>query len=439
MSWDRVRRYAEKSERLVVGIMSGTSVDGVDAALVRLSDSGRETHASLVHFLTLPFPADLRAQVLAVNHGEGNAETLSRLNFALGSLFADAAQAVVDAAGISPADVDAVASHGQTVSHTAHRPPPPNPLPHAVGEGGKERDMASDSVSASGFPSPTAWGRGLGGGGATLQIGEASLIAQRLGVPVISDFRTADVALGGQGAPLVPYADWCLLTHPTKTRAIQNIGGIGNVTYLPADAAPEQVIGFDTGPGNMLIDRAVEWFTEGKETFDRDGKIARGGSVWPSLLELLHMQTFLHQPPPKSAGREEFGEAFWQGMLTGLSFPGMLAAAAETTPGDRVVATLTQFTAETIADAYERFLPTMPDEVIIGGGGARNPVLMEKLAKRLAPVPVLTHESMGINSEAKEAIAFALLANETLLGNPSNLPSVTGAARPVLLGKLTLS
>jgi hypothetical protein len=215
-----LRRYAEKPERLVVGLMSGTSVDGVDAALVRLSGTGRSTTETLVHFITHPFPADLRRTVLALSHGEGNAEAVSRLNFALGILFADAAETVLNAAGVETDVVDAVASHGQTISHTA----------------------------------PAA----------TLQIGEPAVIAGRLGVPVVSDFRVADVALGGQGAPLVPYADWCLLTHPTRTRAVQNIGGIGNVTFLPADAAPGDVLGFDTGPGNMLIDRAVQWATDGQ-------------------------------------------------------------------------------------------------------------------------------------------------------------------------------
>jgi anhydro-N-acetylmuramic acid kinase len=371
--------------------MSGTSLDGVDAALVRVSGSRRDTKAALVSFVTLPFPNDLRARVLAVSHGEGNAETVSRLNFALGALFAGAGEAVVRKANVSGEDVDLVASHGQTISHTVR------------------------ALTA-----------------ATLQIGEPAVIAVRLNVPVVSDFRTADVALGGQGAPLVPYADWCLLTHPTRARAVQNIGGIGNVTFLPPNAAPNQVIGFDTGPGNLLIDQAAQWATGGRLRFDENARLAKQGHVRGDLLAWLMTHPFLAATPPKSAGREEFGEAFWR------AFSDRVTSSAPTCRPFDVVATLTAFTAATIAEAYRRFLPSVPDEVILGGGGARNPLLVEMLGTRLAPARVLSHEDVGLNGDAKEAIAFAVLANETLLGNPSNLPSVTGASRPAVLGKLTL-
>jgi anhydro-N-acetylmuramic acid kinase len=385
--WEWARRYAAKEARLVIGLMSGTSVDGVDAALVRIAGSGRATRVTLLAFVTLPFAPEVRAQVLALSHGQGNAEDVSRCDFRLGQLFADAADAVLETAGITRADLDLIASHGQTISHT----PPP--------------------------------------AGATLQIGEAAVIAGQLGVPAVSDFRVSDMAAGGQGAPLVPYADWCLLTHPARARAIQNIGGIGNVTYLSANAAPDQVIGFDTGPGNMLIDQAVSWATDGGLQFDKDGDIAARGRVYQSLLSWLMQHPFLREPPPKSAGREQFGAAFWrEASAEGQRQP--------CRPPD-IVATVTAFTAQSIADAYRRFLPPL-DEVVVGGGGARNPTLMRMLQERLAPAPVITHEAVGINGDAKEAIAFAVLANETLLGNPSSLPSVTGAARPVVLGKLTL-
>lgn len=386
--WEFARRYADKPERRVIGLMSGTSVDGVDAARIRLSGSGRETRVTLERFVTYPFPPELRRQALAVSHGQGNAETVSRLNFALGALFAEAARAVAQ-----DVPIDLIASHGQTVSHTA------------------------PTVAAA--------------GGATLQIGEAALIAARLGVAVVSDFRVADMAVGGQGAPLIPYADWCLLTHPTHARAVQNIGGIGNVTFLPADAISKNVIGFDTGPGNMLIDRAAAFATGGTATYDKDGTIAARGSVCPPLLTWLREHPFLRQHPPKSAGREEFGERFWETARE-------RAAAFPNCGPEDVTATMTAFTAESIADAYARFLPYPPDEVIVGGGGARNPVLMARLRERLAPARVRTHEEIGINGDAKEAMAFALLANEYMLGNPANLPSVTGASRPVRLGKITL-
>lgn len=384
-------QYAAKPHRYVIGLMSGTSVDGVDAALVRVSGAGRDTRAELLEFCMYPYPSDLRKLVLDLSHGEGNPALVSTVGVRVGQLFAEAALAVMMKADwLTP--VDAVASHGQTISHT-----------------------------------PNA--------GATLQIGEASVIAQKLGVPVVSDFRTADMAVGGQGAPLVPYVDWCLLTDPGKARAVQNIGGIGNVTYLPMGAGPEAVLGFDTGPGNMLIDAAVAYGTNGAETFDKDGMYAQQGTVNGDFLEYLLRDPFLHQAPPKSAGREQYGAEFFAHLVD--------SQRAEKTwinprkPYD-TVATLTAFTALSIVDAYERFLPDMPDEVIIGGGGARNPTLMAMLAEKLRPIPVRTHEDVGINSDAKEAIAFAVLANETLLGNPSNLPSVTGASRPVTLGKITL-
>ena len=398
--------------------MSGTSVDGIDAAVVCVGGSGRTTTVAVEGFVTHPMDGDLRQRVLDLSHGTGNAEEVSRVGFLLGAAFGDAVQAALDVAAVSARQVDAIASHGQTISHTA----------------------------------PVA----------TLQIGEAAVLAQRFGVPVVSDFRTADVAAGGQGAPLVPYADWCLLTHPTKSRAIQNIGGIGNVTYLPANALPGQVIGFDTGPGNMLIDRAAQWATDGALTFDRDGQIAAAGKIDYTLLSNLLDHPLLLAKPPKSFGREQFGEAFFESILRYVAQTDEAEHAPLTTwcgaqvllePQPRhgmnnktvretLVATLTAFTALSIADAYERFLPSLPDEVILGGGGARNPTLVRMLREQFKSIPVLMHEdvcqNMGMNSENKEAVAFALLANETLLGVPSNLPSVTGATCPVIQGKLTL-
>jgi anhydro-N-acetylmuramic acid kinase len=369
-------QYAEKSERLVVGLMSGTSVDGIDAALVRLSGSGRETEAELLRFEAVSWPDSLRDRILAVSHGTGTPEELNRLNFEVAEQFAVAARAVSDGKPL-----DAVGSHGQTVSHV--------------------------------------------GGVATLQLGSPAVLARRLGCVVVSDFRSADIALGGQGAPLVPFADWCLLVHDARSRAIQNIGGIGNVTFLPPSATPEQVRGFDTGPGNMLLDLAAQWVTGGAQSFDDDGKLAASGKIDFDLLERLIAHPFLKQVPPKSAGREEFGQAFFQ-TLTGKSVAKL-----------DLLTTLTEFTALSIADAYQRFLPSMPGEVIVGGGGARNTYLMERLRARLPGIPVTTHDAVGINGDAKEALAFALLANETLLGNPSSLPSVTGATRPAVLGSMT--
>ena len=405
--------YTAKPERLLVGLMSGTSVDGVDAALVRISGSGRGTKAELLKAIEHPIPDGLRQRVLALSHGEGNAEEVSRVSVALAEVFVQAVEA------LDAGKVDAIASHGQTISHT------PN----------------------TGSPN-----LGGGGGGSTLQIGNPAVLAQRLGVPIVSDFRSADVAVGGQGAPLVPYADWCLLTHPTKARAIQNIGGIGNVTFLPPNATSNQVIGFDTGPGNMLIDRAASWASDGQLRCDLDGKLALSAEEPDyELLEWLLEHPFLAQKPPKSAGREEFGEACWELILKhALTELGQLSKQERialqryttiplsTISGPNLLNTLTWFTALSIQDAYERHLPQMPDEVIVGGGGARNPALMTFLRRKLDPIPVLTHEDIGMSGAAKEALAFCVLANETLLGNPANLPSVTGAARAVTLGSVTL-
>jgi anhydro-N-acetylmuramic acid kinase len=390
--WSFLTNYPQKPERLIIGLMSGTSADGIDAALVRISGSGRETKAAVEAFVTYPFPSALRQQILDMCHGGGNAETVSRLNTTLGHLFADAALAVRDKVARTTQVIDAVASHGQTISHT------PASVP---------------------FP-------------ATLQIGEPSIIARRLEVPVVSDFRAADMSAGGQGAPLVPYVDWCLLTHPTKARAIQNIGGIGNVTYLPVNAVPESVLGFDTGPGNMLIDAAAAWFSDGALTFDNRGEIAATGSVDPELLAWLLTHPFLHRKPPKSAGREEFGSGFFAHEILPRQSHRMRDRAKD------VVTTLTAFTAYSIFEAYRAFLPAMPEEVIIGGGGARNATLMRMLSEKFGPTPVVTHEEIGIDSDAKEALAFAVLANETLLGKPANLPSVTGALKRVILGKITM-
>ena len=397
-AWEVLKRYADKPERLVVGLMSGTSVDGVDAALVRIAGSGRQTQITPVAFITHPILPALREQILTLCHGGGDAPLVSKVNCALGWLFVRAVGDVLKAAKLTVTDLDAIASHGQTVSHTPHPP---------------LRARLTD-----------------GERGATLQIGEAATLAEVFRVPVVSDFRAADVAAGGQGAPLVPYADWCLLTHPDRARAIQNIGGIGNVTYLPAHADAANVIGFDTGPGNMLMDQATLWASGNIERYDRNGRRGEQGTIRYNLLEELLDHPFLSQPPPRSAGREEFGASFFAQLV------GTHRLDTHRNRND-VIATLTAFTALSIVDAYERFLPRLPDEVIVGGGGARNLFLMRLLRERLAPAPVLTHEDVGLSSDSKEAVAFALLANETLLGYSSNLPSVTGASRAVIQGKLT--
>lgn len=378
--------------RRIVGLMSGTSLDGVDAALIEVEGGIPPTKWRQLAFYTRPYNDEERARLLALMSPRLQLAELVRANVWLGEIFADAAQSVIAAAGMTPAEIDAVASHGQTIWHEP---------PHDARQG------------------------------ATLQLGEPAVIAERTGVLTVANFRPRDMAAGGQGAPLVPFADYLLFRSDTQTVAVQNIGGIANVTYLPRGARSTGVIAFDTGPGNMIIDALVAHYTDGRQTYDRDGAMAAAGHVHPELLAQLLAHPYLPQPPPKSTGRELFGQAF------SAQIP-ELARSCNLRPED-VVATVTDFTAASIADAYTRFLfpHGVPDVVIIGGGGSLNPTLLAMLARRLPGVRVCVHEDFGISSEAKEAIAFALLGHATLCGVPSNLPSVTGAAHPVILGTIT--
>jgi anhydro-N-acetylmuramic acid kinase len=319
------------------------------------------------------------------------------LNAALGERLAEAARAVADAAGVSLTAVDAIASHGQTVWH--------QPTPVVAG-----------GVSVCG----------------TLQIGEPAVIAARTGCRVVANFRTADMAAGGQGAPLVPFADYVLLTDAAENRAVQNIGGIANVTYLPRGGGLESVRAFDTGPGNMVIDGVVRVLSGGTRHVDMDGAQAARGTVHRPLLARLMQHPYFSTFPPKTTGRELFGAAYVESVLR--------LAKEFAVPDDDLVATVTALTAETIAAAYHDFLPGQPvpvDTVIVGGGGSHNKTLMRMLAERLAPARVTTHLAFGIPDDAKEALAFALLGYETLHGRPSNVPAATGASSAALLGSVT--
>jgi anhydro-N-acetylmuramic acid kinase len=399
--------------------MSGTSADGVDAAIVEIHGAppfgtsplpagGEEGGAvKLLSFTFVPFDARQRDYIFALfDPATSTVDRICQANFAIGEWFAAAAIQAMEEADLAPGDVDLIGSHGQTVYH-------------AVGD---------DSPCKS-----------------TLQIGEAAVIAARTGITTVADFRVADVAAGGQGAPLVSYVDWLLLRHPTRVRAVQNIGGIANVTYLPPGdepstslpsdslrtgrAGPDAVLAFDTGPGNMLIDDAARRATAGALAFDRDGLLAAQGRVDEALLVELLAHPYLAQPPPKTTGREQFGTAFGAEVWKRATARGL--------PGEDIVATLTAFTAASIAGAYRRFLPRRPDEVILGGGGASNPTLVAMLRAHLAPAAVTSHEAIGLSSDAKEAMAFALLAYETIHGRPGNLPGCTGAEKKVVLGKIT--
>lgn len=393
--------------KLCIGLMSGTSVDAIDAALVRIERDGEAVNAELIAYREELIDPVLRSEVFALfEQAEGSVARLCSLNFALGEAFAEAALEVCRAGGVSPELVFAIGSHGQTVWH---QPKADSALPLSV-------------------PS-------------TLQIGEPAIIAERTRIQVVANFRAADMASGGQGAPLVPYADWALLRHPTRNRAVQNIGGIGNVTWLPAGQPIEAVRAFDTGPGNMVIDGLVSLLTDGAETFDRDGRLAAAGRIDELLLDSWLADAYFNLPPPKTTGRERFGLHYSRAMLeaSGLR-PGVLAPGVIARPDDEwarnLIATATALTAGSIAESYRRWLGPM-DEVIVGGGGSRNPTLMRMLRGYLDPIPVLTSEEVGIDSSAKEAAAFALLAHDALLGLPTNVPGATGARRAVRLGSIT--
>jgi anhydro-N-acetylmuramic acid kinase len=383
----RLLALREQPSRLVVGLLSGTSADGTDAALCEIAGAGEATRLSVRAFVSTPFARALRERIFRV--AEADASELCDLDVLLGEAFGEAARAVCDAAGVALAAVDLIGSHGQTA---VHHP------------------------------------RSAGSLGATLQIGEAAVIAERTGRPVVSDFRVRDVAAGGEGAPLVPLVDHLLFRPqaPGRRRALQNIGGIANVTLLGARLA--DLVAFDNGPGNMPLDAVARAASDGEEAYDVDGQRAARGRVDAELLAELHSHRYLAQRPPKSTGREVFGKAF--------VYP-LLARYEGQARKDDLLATLTRFSAEAIARSYREALPAMPDEVYVSGGGAFNRTLMAHLRELLAPVPVESMAALGIAPEAKEAVAFAVLANETLFGHAGNVPSVTGAAGPRVLGKIS--
>jgi anhydro-N-acetylmuramic acid kinase len=350
--------------------MSGTSLDGIDVAIV-------EMHAhrvSTIGFQSTAYSENVRRAILAVSNTTTTTCEISRLNFRLGELYARAVLRACRSYG----PVRLIGCHGQTVYHE--------------------------------------------GGFSTLQIGEAAVIAERTGIPVVSDFRKRDIAAGGQGAPLVPYVDYLLFRHPRRTRVALNIGGIANITVIPAGATREEVVAFDTGPGNMVIDALASEYTAGKRAFDRGGRIAAQGKVDRALLQRLMADPYYRKAPPKSAGREQYGAEFVAGLKqTDLPLPDLIATA-------------TVLTAATIATAAAAFAPA---ELIVSGGGANNPQILGYLAAFLPGVAIATSSDYGVAIDAKEAIAFAVLAYETWRRRPSNLPSATGARRAVLLGTIT--
>lgn len=380
----------------VAGVMSGTSADGIDVALVRITPKAGRPKITLLAHHAVDYPAALRRAVLAsMNAPQTSTAELARLNWRLGIAYAEAVRAAIEK---YPVKLDLIGCHGQTIYHQA------KPAPYA----GKQLAC-------------------------TWQIGEPALIAQELGVPVVSNFRPADMVAGGQGAPLVPLLDFVLFAHPKRTRILQNIGGIGNLTAIPANATPDKLIAFDTGPGNMVIDALMEKLFN--KRYDRDGRTAARGRVLDSVLKTALRDSYFRQTPPKSAGREQFGIEFTTTFLQACKKAGGRAEDA--------ISTATALTAESIALAYDRFIQpharNTPVDFIVSGGGSRNKTLMSMLQERLKPrgCKVMSSDAAGIPSQAKEAVAFALLAWQTWHGLPGNIPAATGASRPVILGEIS--
>lgn len=381
-----LRLIQKKPARFCVGLMSGSSCDGVDAALVRVKGTGRSLAMKLIAHQTFPYATGLKNRLLDENL---KARDLCTLDFELGERLAEAAQEMIDNAPADITEVDFVASHGHTV---AHMPP-----------------RTSSKIG-------------------TLQIGQSAVIAERTGLPVVSDFRPRDMAAGGEGAPLIPYADWLLFHRLKRSVSCLNIGGIANFTCVTPEF--RNVLAFDSGPGNMAIDGAMRILSRGKLEMDEDGTTAAKGMVIDEFLTYLLDHPFFTKVPPKSTGREEFGvNAYLRDALASRSEHSM----------EDLIATITEAVARSILEAYDRFIrPDNPAEhLIVGGGGTHNKTLMDRLRKGLTGCQVFTSDQYGIPTDAREAIAFAILGNECIMGTPANVPHATGAEKRVILGKIT--
>ena len=376
----------------VIGLMSGTSGDGVDAALVEINGRSRSLRAHTLAAQTLPYPRSLQQRIVTASMS-GTVADICHLNALLGEWFADAALQLLRQSKLRPADIALIGSHGQTVHH----------LPH-------------------GIQAP-----GVGAIRSTLQIAEPAVIAERTGITTIANFRARDIAAGGQGAPLTPAVHALLLKHPRRARLVVNLGGISNVTYVPRGGIAEGVIAFDTGPANMVLDSLVARFTNGRLSMDRDGKMALKGKVETRLLSKLLAHPFLSRRPPKSTGREEFGPALIDELVT-------IQQQQHLSPED-LLATCSMWTAKAVGTS-RRWIKDQIDEVVVGGGGVRNRAIMTHLSSVFSPVPVTTFDALGWDSKAFEAVAFAVLAYQTATGQWGNLPAVTGATHPALLGTI---
>ncbi len=396
---ERLVAIAKKESRRIIGLMSGTSLDAIDAAMVVIKGHGADAEIELEHFRSFPFPQKIRGAVSDLFRPErARVDQICRYDFILGELFAAAVIRFCDETKTKMAKVDLVAAAGQTIWHD------PEPV------------LVQTDVDWIDHPIETR---------STFAIGQSAVIAERTGIITIGDLRVRDVAAGGQGAPLVPYFDWVLLRHKKRGRCIQNIGGIGNVTYIPPNGSWEDVIAFDTGPGNMIIDELAYVMTNGRQTYDVDGELAASGHVHEDLLQTWMADSYFAKAPPKTTGRELFGAQFARGIR---------AAANGISPED-LIATATALTAESIARSYRDFIADRGpiDEVLLAGGGANNPTLVQMLRVRMPKIDIRKYTA----SEAKEAMAMAMIANDSVAGMHTNVAGATGG-RPTVLGKICL-
>lgn len=402
-------QISSKPSKIVIGLMSGTSADGVDACLCEISGFGTKTKAVPKHLTSLDYPSSVR-NLLTHKIGSLQVEEVARLNFLIAHVFAETALKCIEEAGYNASEIDLIASHGQTLVHFPDKNHESLPVP------------------------------------ATLQVGDISVIAQRTKILTVGDFRPADMAQGGQGAPLVPFADLLLFGNPAIGRVVQNIGGIANLTYLPPACTPENLVAFDTGPGNMVVDAIVETLTHGKATMDTDGNLAFSGTVNHEFLNYLMSNKYFVKPPPKSTGREAFGMQYANKILNEYRHyvPSHERSWDPVCHLRDIVTTVSELTVQTIVSSYKSWIvPQGPiDEVILGGGGTRNRYFVTRLQEELCSLnpcaKVLTHQDFGISDKSKEALAFAILGNQFIGGMPNNIPAATGAKGPVIMGKLAL-
>ncbi len=396
---ERLIDIARKEQRVIIGLMSGTSVDAIDAVIVRIAGHAPGAHIEKIRFESFPFPDDIRRRINTLfDRNKARVDEICHLDFVVGELFAAAAARIIEDAGMKPDDIDLIAVAGQTIWHR----PRPTPEPNTAKIPWLGRAISTRS---------------------TLAIGQSAVIAERTGIITVGDLRVRDVAAGGHGAPLVSYFDWSQLRDTKKARAMQNIGGIATVTYVPANAEIGAIIAFDTGPGNVISDSLTYIFSGQEETYDRNGERAARGQARDDVLKWCMSDPYFQLKPPKSTGRERFGRQFARRMAERFT----------EVSGDDLIATATAFTAESIAHSYREFIHGPIDEVIVAGGGGRNETLLRMLRERLPASDVRVYEFL----QEKEAMAMALIANDSIAGMATNVPSLTGG-RPTILGKILL-